>query len=104
MVICYEDVENAPCSLNIEPEAEYRRCFQQNIFGKAQCCLRGDKQSTKNDLDPKPVYASVASDESLRMIVAYTAGNDLDLEKVDAPNAYLFGSWDVSIIMGLLTD
>lgn len=73
--------------------------FKDEYLAKARCCLRGDRQKAWVDFDPESVYAPVALHESHRMLIAFSATNDLVLEGADISNAYLVGNLDVPIIM-----
>lgn len=66
---------------------------------KARCCVRGDFQAPEVDFDPTAIYAPVASHESIRLILAISAAEDLIVEGGDVDNAYLYGSLDVPIYM-----
>lgn len=67
---------------------------RDEYLAKDRCCLRGDRQKAWVDLDPKSVFAPLASHESLRMLIAFAAANELVLEAADISNAYLPFSWN----------
>lgn len=75
-----------------------------SILYKARCCLRGDKQVAYRDFDPNNLYAPVVRHETIRMLLAKTAAQDLILEGADVANAYLYGNLDTPIIMQQPTD
>lgn len=74
------------------------------LIYKARCCLRGDKQVAYRDFDPENLYAPVARHESIRMLLALVAAQNLVLEGADVSNAYLYGDIDTPIIMHQPTD
>ena len=54
---------------------------------KARCVARGDLQEAYLDFNPDSLYAPVPSHESLQMIIAFAANNNLILERGDVANA-----------------
>jgi len=66
---------------------------------KARCVVRGDLQEAYVDFGPESLYAPVATHESLRLIIAFAANEDLILEGGDIANAYLYGELDLTIYM-----
>lgn len=53
---------------------------------------------------PNNIYAPVASHDSIRMLLALTASQDLTIEGADVSNAYLYGDLEFPIIMDESTD
>ena len=86
--------------LKIKPLDSEGKKFKE----KAPCCLRGDRQQAYVDYDPTNVHAPIASNGSIRMVLAIAAAQNLILEGPDITNAYLYGDIDVHIIMGQPTD
>lgn len=75
-----------------------------DVLHKARCCLRGDKQRPFFDLDPYVVYAPVARHETIRLLIAKVAAQNLILEGADVSNAYLYGDLDEPVFMKQPTD
>lgn len=71
----------------------------RNFLHKARCVVRGDKQTAYVNFDPNNVYAPVACHEAIRILFAYAAAFDLQIEGADISNAYLYGKIDIPIIM-----
>jgi len=70
-----------------------------NFLCKARCVARGDLQEPYVDFDPENLYAPVATHESIRLVIAFAASQDLLLEGGDISNAYLYGDLDITIFM-----
>lgn len=69
-----------------------------DILHKARCCLRGDRQRPYLDFDPYEVYAPVARHETIRLLLAKVAAQNLildpgALEGADVSNEYLYVIW-----------
>lgn len=64
----------------------------------------GDKQLAYRDFDPDELYAPVAKHETLRIILAKVAAQDLFVEGADVSNTYLHGDLDTPVIMEQPTD
>ena len=76
----------------------------KKFMEKALCCVRGDCQLAYVDYDPENIYEPVTSQDSIRMLIALPASQDVSLEGADVSNAYLYGDLDISIIMEQPTD
>ena len=66
---------------------------------KARCYVRSDRQLAYVDYDPSNIYAPVALHDSICMLIAVDASQDLSLKGADMSNAYLYGEQDVLIVM-----
>lgn len=73
-------------------------------FHKASCSVRGDRQTPFMDFDPEITYAPVATHETLRVLIAFAAAQNLEIEGADISNAYLYGKMDKPIFMEQPTD
>ena len=71
---------------------------------KARCVTCGDLQEAYLDFNPDSPYAPVASNEILRLIIAFAAKNNLILDGGDVANTYLYGKIDVPIFLEQPTD
>lgn len=71
----------------------------KNFLRKARCVVRGDKQTVYAYFDPNNVYAPVACHEAIRILLAYAAAYDLQMEGADIINAYFYGKLEIPIIM-----
>ena len=71
----------------------------KNFLHKARCVIRGDKQTAYVDFDPNNVYAPVVCHEAIRILFAYAAAYDLQMEGADISNAHLYGKLDIPIFM-----
>ncbi len=76
----------------------------KKFMEKSRCCLRGDRQQAFVDYEPTNIYAPVASHDSIRMLLAIAAAQNLTLEGADISNAYLYSDLDISILMEQPTD
>ena len=77
----------------------------KEFLEKARCCLRGDRQRPYVDYNADALYAPVASHESIRSLLAVTAGErEKMLEGADIYDAYFYGELDLPIIMHQPTD
>ena len=59
----------------------------KNFLHKARCVIRGDKQTAYVDFDPNNVYAPLVCHEAIRILFAYAAPYDLQMEGADISNA-----------------
>jgi len=73
--------------------------FGRECLHKARCCVRGDLQDPAVDFDPSSLYAPVASHESIRLLFAIAARDNLIVEGGDVANAYLYGKIDFPVLM-----
>ena len=71
----------------------------KNFLHKARCAIRGDKQTAYVDFDPNNVYAPVVCHEAIRILFAYAAGYDLQMEGADISDVYQYGKLDIPIFM-----
>lgn len=59
----------------------------------------GDKQHEYIDYEPDKMYGPLDTNETIRMMLSLTAGEDLNTEGVDVDNAYLYAKLDIPTIM-----
>lgn len=78
--------------------------FRNPYLEIERCFLLGDTQRPWIHVDPDALYALVAAHESTRMLLAYAAANNLELEEADIFNAYMFGGLNAPIIIEHPTD
>ena len=64
---------------------------------RARLVARGHKQ--REGIDFGEVFAPVAKPETTRMLLAYAAANDLEIEQVDVKTAFLYGDLQEEIYM-----
>lgn len=72
------------------------RCY---LLHETRCVVHGDYQDPHFDFDPNATYAPVAPHESMRLLHALAAQENLIVEGGDASNAYLYGKIDFPILM-----
>lgn len=65
-----------------------------HILKKERCCLRVDNKMPYRDLDPNSLYDPVARHETIGILLAGVAPQDLFFECADISNAYLCGHLD----------
>lgn len=99
MGVCTEIPEHGVGPVHLELQAQGPRCLNHKYLEKAHCCLREDRQKEWVDFDLESLHALVAAHESIRMLIAHAAANNLVLEVADIPNAYRFGRLVVPTIM-----
>ena len=58
------------------------------IIYKARCCLRGDKQITYRDFDPKLLYAPVVRHETIIVFIVKALAQGLIVKGADVDKAY----------------
>ena len=67
---------------------------------KARSCLRGDRQKFYIYFSPKELYEPEAIDESIRVLIAFSAGERKTfIERADIDNDYFYGNLDIPIII-----
>ena len=71
----------------------------KTFLENARCCMRGDRQLAYVDYDPTNFFASVASHDSIRILLSIAASENIVLREVDVSNSYLYGDMDFPIIM-----
>lgn len=76
----------------------------KKFMEKDRCCLRGDRKLAYVDFKSTNEYASMASHDSIRMLLSMTANQELLLESPDTRNAYFYGELDKPIIMDQITN
>ena len=105
MEICWTNEEYGACSVYICIQGQaLEDATGTNFLHKARCCIRGDKQTPHVDLEPATTYAPIASNEAIRSLLSFAAGEGHLIEGADISNAYLYGNLDVPIIMQQPTD
>ena len=76
----------------------------KTFLHKARCLIRGDKQKAYIDFDPHNVYAPVACNEAIRILLAYSSAKNLLIEGADISKSYLYGELDIPIVKIQPTD
>lgn len=71
---------------------------------KARCVLPGDLQEENIDFNPEDLFAPVASNETIRLVIELTEYKELEVEGCAVDTAYLFGDLDITIRMRQLTN
>ena len=59
------------------------------VFHKARCCIRGDRQTPYVDFDPSNIYAPVANHEAIRLYLALAAGENRIFEGAYIRSAHI---------------
>ncbi len=78
---------------------ESRDAEGKKFTEKALCCVPGGHHFAHLDYDPSNIYAPASSHGSIRILIGLVSSEEIYLEGADLINAYLFGDFNVSIII-----